>query len=232
MMNPIRIWRKAKLKMEQWQGIGPVFSLGTHIPMEKHGSDHSGWTIEKDSLNPKSLVYSFGVGEEISFDLSIIEKYNCPIFAFDPTPRVHDWLSKQTLPNNFVFSPVGIAHENAVVKFFTPEIETHISHSSQAKSEDAHFIELPVARLSDIMKERGHRYLDILKLDIEGFEYNVIDDILANQIPIRQFLVEFHHGMYGFTKKETEEAIAKLVQAGYQLFFVSDVGREFSFIKK
>jgi hypothetical protein len=44
--------------------------------------------------------------------------------------------------------------------------------------------------------------------------------------------VEFHHGMYGFSKEETEQAIAKLTNAGYQLFFASDVGREFSFIKR
>ena len=37
--------------------------------------------------------------------------------------------------------------------------------------------------------------------------------------------------MYGFMKEETEEAISKLNKAGYKLFFVSDVGRELSFIK-
>ncbi len=227
-----RIWRKLKLKRNQWRGIDPIFTVSINISKENHGSDYGGWTIEKGTLNTKSIVYAFGVGEDISFDLSIIEKYNCPVFAFDPTPRVQNWLSTQKLPSLFLFHSIGIAEKDSMVKFFTPEIDTHISHSSQASKIDAHYLELPVKRLSTIMKEQGHKSIDVLKLDIEGFEYKVIDDILASKIPIRQFLVEFHHGMYGFSKYETEEAIAKLTQAGYELFFASDVGREFSFIKK
>ena len=227
-----QIWRKVRLKLNQWRVIDPVFTLSLNIPKEQHGSEYGGWTIEKDSLNTKSIVYAFGVGDDITFDLSIIKKYDCPVLAFDPTPRVHDWLSAQSLPSKFVFFPFGIAQENSVVKFFLPEEERYISHSSQAAKADAHFLELPVKRLASIMQQQGHYTIDVLKLDIEGFEYKVIDDILASQIPIRQFLVEFHHGMYGFTKEETEQAIAKLTDAGYQLFFASDVGREFSFIKK
>ena len=191
-----------------------------------------GWTIEKDSLNPESIVYAFGVGDDISFDLSLVKKYDCRVLAFDPTPRVNDWLLTQSLPSKFVFFPLGLAHETSIVKFFLPEVEKYISHSAQATKTDARFLELPVKRLSTIMEELGHNTIDVLKLDIEGFEYKVIDDILDSKIPIRQFLVEFHHGMYGFTKIETEDAIAKLTKAGYKLFFASDVGLEFSFIKK
>jgi FkbM family methyltransferase len=231
-MNLKRILRRVRLKLKQWRGIDPMFSIVLQIPKENHGSEYGGWTIEKDSLTSKSIVYAFGVGEDITFDLSIIKKYDCNVLAYDPTPRVHDWLSTQRLPSQFVFFPVGIAKEDALVKFFMPEIETHISHSSQPSKADAHFLELPVKRLSTIMEEQEHSLIDVLKLDIEGFEYGVIDDILATQIPIRQFLVEFHHGMYGFSKEETEQAVAKLTNAGYQLFFASDVGREFSFIKR
>ena len=38
-------------------------------------------------LNEDSIVYSGGVGEDISFDLKLQDKYNCNIFLIDPTQR-------------------------------------------------------------------------------------------------------------------------------------------------
>ena len=35
--------------------------------------------------------------------------------------------------------------------------------------------------------------IDILKMDIEGAEYDVIDDIINSPVPIAQVLIEFHH---------------------------------------
>ena len=68
-------------------------------------------------------------------------------------------------------------------------------------------------------------------MDIEGFEYQVIDDILAGPIRPRQWLIEFHHTMYGHKAAETEAAVAKILAAGYTLFSVSNIGQEYSFAR-
>jgi len=36
-----------------------------------------------------AVVYSLGIGEDISFDLALIEKYGARVHAFDPTPKVN-----------------------------------------------------------------------------------------------------------------------------------------------
>lgn len=226
------IFRRIKRWLSQQRGESPIFKIDGQIKTEHHGADGADWTIEKDSLTPQSVVYSFGVGTDISFDLALLKKYGCPIYAFDPTPEVKDWLSKQSLPPQFQFSPMGLSHENAKVKFYLPEVETHISHSAQTNKADARFVELPVKRLKTILEEKGHTAIDVLKMDIEGFEYSTLDDILSSKIPIRQLLVEFHHGMYGYKKQDSERAIEKLKVAGYKLFSVSDMGLEYSFIKQ
>ena len=42
------------------------------------------------------IVYSAGVGNDISFDIAVLSDYsNCKIFAFDPTPQSIEWVNKQ-----------------------------------------------------------------------------------------------------------------------------------------
>ena len=45
-----------------------------------------------------------------------------------------------------------------------------------------------------MMRDLGHDHLDVLKMDIEGAEYAVLDDMLQSDILPDQLLVEFHHG--------------------------------------
>lgn len=43
-----------------------------------------------------------------------------------------------------------------------------------------------------IMRELGHTQIDLLKIDIEGSEFSVIEDVLNNNVPVRQICVEIH----------------------------------------
>jgi len=87
------------------------------IPHQYHGSNYGGWTICPLEMDNAVRVYSFGIGEDISFDLSIIEQYALDVFAFDPTPRSILWLEKQDLPSQFHWFDFGIAGFNGITKF-------------------------------------------------------------------------------------------------------------------
>lgn len=81
------------------------------------------------------------------------------------------------------------------------------------------FVEFQCKYLSFLMKERGHLRIDLLKIDIEGFEYVVIDDIINKSIDIRQIFVEFHHFIKGINILKTINAIARLKTAGYIMIY-------------
>jgi len=66
------------------------------------------------------------------------------------------------------------------------------------------------------MADNGHTFIDILKMDIEGFEYEIIDQFLFEQIPVRQLCVEFHPWL---KPGETPKIIAKLRKAGYKIIY-------------
>jgi len=76
----------------------------------------------------------------------------------------------------------------------------------------------------------GHQSVDILKMDIEGSEYEVIDDLIASGIHPRQILIEFHHRFNNVGVTRTNRTIAALNRSGYRIFYISPKGREYSFI--
>ena len=54
-------------------------------------------------------------------------------------------------------------------------------------------IEVTLRSLDSIAGELGHKELDLLKLDVEGTEFDIIDGILESGIHIRQICLEVHN---------------------------------------
>ena len=91
-----------------------------HIDYAFLGSWYGGWTIPVGALTRTSIVYSFGLGEDVSFDLALIERFGCVVHAFDPTPVAVGWLQTQSLPPQFVHHRVGLAERDGDMQFFAP----------------------------------------------------------------------------------------------------------------
>ena len=202
------------------------------IETQRHGSAYGGWHVVPEGITPDSVVYSFGVGEDISFDLSFIATYGTTIHAFDPTPKSLAWLRTQTLPLRLIIHDYGIAAFDGEIAFYPPENDAHVSHTvlDRPATKDR-AIHVPVKRLCTIMAELGHSSLDILKMDIEGAEYDVIEDMLSSGIRPRQVLIEFHHRFPNVGVAETKKAIQKLRHAGYSLCSISESYEVFGFLR-
>jgi FkbM family methyltransferase len=200
---------------------------------EKFGSENCGWEVVTEIIDSNSVIYSFGVGEDASFDTALIDKFNLFVHAFDPTPKSVEWVKSQKLPKNFIMHNYGIAGFDGNALFKPPDNPEHISHTILSRpSTESKAIILPVKRISSIMEELKHRHIDILKMDIEGAEYDVIDDIKRSNIRPTQILIEFHHRFPEVGVKKTKQAINTIFLMGYHLFSVSETGEELGFIKK
>ena len=198
---------------------------------ERHGLGFAAWPVVPELLSQDSVVYSVGVGTDVSFDLSLIERFGLTVHAFDPTPRSREWVGSQDLPPGFVFHDVGLAATDGSASFRPPADDHHVSYAmTSATNEAGESIQAPVRRLTTLMKELGHDRLDLLKLDIEGGEYEVVDDLLRQSVEVDQLLVEFHHRMPEFGVEKTKQAIARLNDAGYRIFEVAPSGEEYGFI--
>lgn len=196
--------------------------------MEYIGSEYGGWPVLKSLLNSKSTVLSFGLGQDISFDLGVIEKFGCQVIGFDPTPRSIAWLNEQSLPEQFEIVNIGLAGETGTLTFNEPKNLGFASYSTVHTAEGGKAIRLAVKDLQTITQEHGIDFIDVLKMDIEGSENEVIEKLGESSMRPGQILVEFHHRIHGTPLAKTRKAINDLKAAGYKLFFVSALGDEFA----
>jgi len=212
-------------------GRDKYYAIDVKCNKMKFGNKHAEWIFCPDDLDAQSIIYSFGVGKDISFDLSLIREFDCYIHAFDPTPSTERWINNQTLSDKFIYKAIGLSDKEEVLYFSFLGDNENVSASILKGKQNLGF-EAIVKPLNELMLNNGHRYIDVLKMDIEGAEYDVINQLCLMKIPIRQILVEFHHRFDWAGINKTIAAISLLRKSGYQIFNISRNGEEYSFINK
>jgi len=174
------------------------------------------WTICTAGLNSQSIIYSAGVGSDISFEHELVKKFRCRIILIDPSPT---GIKTMSLPENkipeYTHYPVALACRNGALNFALLDPKGD-SWFAQQESPAKH--EVPCTDLHSLMKQNGHDHIDFLKLDIEGCEYEVIEDVLQRRLPVAQIAVEYHHGIVpGITRGQTIRSMLSLIVRGYKL---------------
>ena len=68
--------------------FGKTLSLiEKNIPTRYLGSNYGGWYVAHENLSSNLIVFSAGAGEDISFDIEMLNNFQCKIIIIDPTPR-------------------------------------------------------------------------------------------------------------------------------------------------
>jgi FkbM family methyltransferase len=198
-----------------------------------YGNSYGGFYVHPEKLNDQSIVYSFGIGEDISFDLAVIKNHNCRVYGFDPTPKSINWIKSQRLPANFSFNDYGINVESGTVEFSLPINQAHVSGSIVTHSEldHQHKIAVKMKSFEDITTGYEHKYIDLLKMDIEGTEYSVMESILTGSARVGQFAIELHERFFDDGTAKTKQFLEVLSDHGYDVFAVSESLEEISLIK-
>ena len=223
-------FRKYLRVYPEWRFAPPRVQVSCLV--ERIGSDYGGYFLDASLIGPNAIVYSLGVGEDISFDLALIKRFGLTVHGFDPTPQVKTWLASQTLPKEFHFHDFGIADFDGEACFYLPPRPDYISHSLiPARQYSRESIRVPMARLATAMRQLGHTRIDVLKMDIEGAEYGVVENLVREKIPVRQILVEFHHRLSSIGVGKTRRAIALLREYGMKIAHICLRTEVFTFLK-
>jgi len=206
-----------KKKIQKWTERKLRIQLETDlVPTERIGTTYGGWIIPQDWISKDSVVYAVGAGEDISFDAGLAEKYGCTVHIIDPTPRAEVHFQKviegiktgQPAPLNtntnglypkhstktadlLHFHPFGLWNEESTIKFYKPANEAHVSHSIVNLQKSGAYVEMPVRKTKNVMADLGHTYIDLMKIDIEGAEYTVLEDILSDNLNVRALCIEY-----------------------------------------
>jgi hypothetical protein len=112
------------------------------------------------------IVYSFGVRGDSSFEEEFLKRTQCEIFGFD--------FSVDSMANDLKDSTRVHFMRKGIGATETPILWT----------------------LRQFMAHYGHSFVDILKMDIEGYEFEVLEALLlefAGALPFEQLQLEVHH---------------------------------------
>lgn len=139
-------------------------------------------------LNAGSVVVDAGFYKG-DFARRISDKFGCRVFAFEPAPEFCE-LAKpllETLP--------GVSLECAGLSDFdgTTQLTYAADGTSTQRKAAGDVVDVQVRAASGVLDEIG-RPIDLMKLNIEGDEYPVLENMLetGKTTDVRHLLVQFH----------------------------------------
>ncbi|KAF9426617.1 Methyltransferase-like protein 24 [Podila epigama] len=119
----------------------------------------------------KCIIYSLGVFDDSSFEAAMMDRTNCEVWAFDGS--VNSVAGDAKGNPRIHFSKVFIAQEDRV------DLDGTVWKT-----------------LTTIMNENGHEWIDVLKIDIEGYEFEAMDALMDTYkdrvLPFSQLQMEIH----------------------------------------
>lgn len=211
-----------------------------NVVCENFGNEEYGFFIYCDGWKAKEkiIVYSFGIGEDLSFSAQLAEKYkNVEIYAFDPTPKAVAFVEKyeKNIFTKFEFFPIGLSDKDFITNFYLPKNPQYVSGSeiSNPNVDSDNVIKVQMHTLKYIMDMLGHKSIDLLKLDIEGSEFAAIPQILKTlpQGSIEEICVEVHNRFYSDGEERLKHTLDLLRKSGYSLAYISRTKEELTFIR-
>jgi FkbM family methyltransferase len=176
------------------------------------------WTISPHGLGPSSRVLCAGAGHDISFELALWKKFSCPVYLMDPSPTgKKTWADSRHFAEGITFLPFALSDRDGDIPLGEPLDPVEGSYRTLPGNNGLQ-LRVPARGITSLLLELGWSHIDLLKLDIEGGEFCVLDSLLKSKIPVRQICVELHHGK-GFSTqgKDSVRLILQLLSHGFSL---------------
>jgi len=196
---------------------------------QRMGTKYGGWWIDTDLLaNKNPLLIDCGLGKDISFPIEFLKKYNGYVVGIDPDPKSISFCEKVKPKNMEIRSKAFWKKPGEAIKFNLARPIEKLPKgadgsgsilSSHDYVDGGEEIEVYTTSLFEILSSLNKSACDILKLDIEGAEYEVISDLISSGHinTINQLLVEFHHGVTHFNLNDTNKIVRDLERADFKL---------------
>jgi len=199
------------------------------FPLSPSGGlvNQHGWTRYKQYSTPDhirknaKMFWNFGVSREIRYEINCRkDNRTAKILTFDPTP-----LSKKTTDSANGGGYDIIHHAKAydtvagqTIKFYDVAGDGKCFQLDEPEKYE-NVIEVQTIDLKEISNQYGAE-VDIIKLDVEGRWYEMLNEILELSLPAKVILCECEMdiGEAGNNFNRLEETVKKYQDRGYQVW--------------
>lgn len=168
------------------------------------------------NLDQNSIAFDLG-GFEGQWASDIYARFNCTVYVFEPVPQY-----AQNIKDRFKINPkikvfpFGLSDKN----FKTAIAIQGEGSSTLNKRDSSEKTEIELIRLIDFVKEQAISFIDVMKINIEGAEYDLLDDIISNgYIKNINYLIIQFHDFFPDSKQRMDQIRSKLKQTHDSTFY-------------
>lgn len=183
------------------------------------------------AINP-TLCVDVGANKG-NYARSLLEKTNAKVISFEPLPKAFKALEelKKQYADRFECINMGVANQPGVLKLhYGAEDSEHASFSSEINSieyvgqHNKNTMDVKVVTLDDYFRNNPTQEISLLKIDTEGFEYEVLQgaaETIKNNSP-KFVQIEFNH--HQLFRGQSLFSIGKLLP-GYRVYQLLPYGK-------
>lgn len=185
--------------------------------------------LYRPDLTSASVAIDAGCSYQADFSLYVIGRHGARAFGVDPTRRHRDALRRLESQHSgrFQHLPWALAATDGTLTFH----ESLINESGSLFSDHVNVLhdetisyDVEAVTLDTLRSRVGVDTVDILKLDLEGAEYELLEGLTPGQLrPFKQVFVEFHHhAVAHFREADTRRLVKRIADFGFRTFSVDD----------
>lgn len=182
--------------------------------LERLGSDYGGWTIPTDLPTADWTCLCAGAGVDVSFDVELARRFGARVITVDPTDEARENAAAHP---ELEFVQAALWSADGELEMFVAADPTHRTLSSDDLQRTGRSVGVPARGLA------GFPAAELVKLDIEGAEYDVLPHLGA---ATRVLCVELHPTR---GTRAAVGAVKALTRDGFKL--VARRGSDYTFVR-
>ena len=189
--RPIK-WRNAARRRVFCERLKREVAVRSDCTTTYLGTAYGGWPVPLDALDRRSVAYSVGAGGDVSFDVELIRRVGCEVHSFDPASGAAQHVAAIDEPG-LAFHPVAVWVRDGDLEMFEAASPGNMALSVANLQNMHHSVRVPCRTIETSRRELGHEHVDLIKLTVDGGEYELVPTLDLERWHTRVLVIALHH---------------------------------------